>query len=302
MNHFIEISQLSKPEVMALLKSALSLKNGSICPQYPAIPLATLFYENSTRTRISFDLAAKRLGMPVVNVDIATSSEAKGESIIDTVKTLTAMGIKCFVIRHKEAGLPIKLAKTCGEGIHVINAGDGMHAHPTQAMLDFMTIMEQKPDLSSLKIAILGDIRHSRVANSLQCLAATLNVGELSLVAPEQWQPSVVHYGTVTDSLRDGLAGADVIICLRVQSERFSTGDTLDLTSYRKAYALTKTTLAYAKKEAMVMHPGPINRSVEIDDEVADGPQSYILQQVQNGVFMRMAILSHLISGSDSLA
>ena len=187
------------------------------------------------------------------------------------------------------------LAEKFAGSAHIINAGDGVHAHPSQALLDLMTIMEQKPDLSLLKIAIVGDILHSRVANSLQYVCAKLGVGELTLIAPKIWQPKSVHCGRVTDSLYDGIVDADVVICLRVQSERLSVTEHLDLASYRRDYALTRDSLAYAKKDAMVMHPGPINRGVEIDSDVADGPQSYILQQVTNGVFMRMAILESLI-------
>lgn len=294
MKHFLEISQLSHQDVTHLIQRALHFKNNAMYPVYPACPVINLFYENSTRTRVSFELAAKHLGMPVVNLDLQGSSESKGEVIEDTVKTLVAMGIKLFVIRHVQDGLPQMLAGMVGDGVHIVNAGDGKHAHPSQAMLDFMTIKESKPDLTKLKIAIVGNIRHSRVANSLQCLSAILGVGELVLVAPERWQPVTVHYGRVTDSLRDGIGDADVVICLRVQKERLGSGEALDLDSYHRDYALTRETLAYAKRDARVMHPGPINRGVEIDDDVADGLQSCILEQVKNGVFMRMAILESL--------
>ena len=295
MNHFLDIGQLSYSEITALIQRALDFKNKGVYPSYPAFPVIHLFYENSTRTRVSFELAATHLKMPVINLDLQSSSESKGEVIEDTVKTLAAMGIKLFVIRHAEDGVPRHLAETCGKGIHIVNAGAGAHAHPSQAMLDFMTIVEKKPHLTRLKIAIVGNIRHSRVANSLQCIAEKLGVGELTLVAPKLWQPELIHYGRATTSLEEGLHQADVVICLRVQRDRLSMNETLDLTSYRKDYALTQHTLAYAKKDVMVMHPGPINRGVEIDSDVADGPQSYILQQVHNGVFMRMAILEALV-------
>ncbi len=294
MKHFLDIQQLSKNEITSLIKRALHFKTNSIYPNYPESPVVNLFYENSTRTRVSFELAAKHLAMPVVNLDLQSSSENKGEIIEDTVKTLAAMGIKVFVLRHTQTGLPARLAKTCGDNIHIINAGDGTHAHPSQAMLDLMTIVEKKPHLEKLKIAIVGDIRHSRVANSLEWICSKLGVGELVLVAPKLWQPSSLHYGRVTDSLHDGLQDADVVICLRVQRERLSANEHLDLESYRSNYALTSKTLAYAKKDAMIMHPGPVNRGVEIDNDIADGPQSCILQQVKNGVFMRMAILECL--------
>ena len=295
MKHFLEISQLTQHDITTLIHRALKFKQIATYPSYPHVPMATLFYENSTRTRVSFELAAKHLGMPVVNLDMLSSSESKGEQMDDTVRTLAAMGVKLFVIRHQRNGVPQSLAETCGDAIHIINAGDGTHAHPSQALLDLMTIMERKPDLRSLKLAIVGDIRHSRVANSLQQACSLLGVGELTLVAPEQWQPLDVHYGRVTASLQDGVSDADVVICLRVQRERLQADEHLDLAGYRRDYALTRDSLAYAKPDALVMHPGPINRGVEIDSDVADGPQSCILQQVQNGVFMRMAILEHLI-------
>lgn len=295
MKHFLEISRLSRNQINALLERALDFKNNGLHPNYSQHTVANLFYETSTRTRVSFELAAKRLAMQVINIDLQNSSETKGEVIEDTIKTLAAMGIDLFVIRHRQDGLQQELAEKLANKIHIVNAGDGQHAHPSQALLDLMTIVEQKPDLSQLKIAIVGNIRHSRVANSLQCLCAALNLGELTLVAPQIWQPQQVHFGRVTDSLRDGLSDADVVISLRVQNERLLENEQMDLLTYRREFALTKETLNYAKPDAMIMHPGPMNRGVEIDSEIADGPQSFILQQVANGVFMRMAILESLI-------
>lgn len=294
MKHLLDINELSQDDVNRLLQRAMSYKqktNFSCCSSFP---LATLFYENSTRTRVSFELAAKQLGMPVVSLDLQTSSEKKGEIIDDTFQTLKAMGFRVFVIRHKTDGLPAMLAERYGDGVHIVNAGDGQHAHPTQALLDLMTILEHKPDLHQLKIAIVGDVRHSRVANSWQHLCALMGVGELVLVSPEHWQSTHVYYGHETTSLEEGLSGADVIICLRVQHERLQDTEQLDQTAYRRHYALTTTSLAYAKTDAIVMHPGPMNRGVEIDSEVADGAQSVILQQVKNGVYMRMSVLEDL--------
>ncbi len=296
MKHYLEISQLSQHEITALIQRALYFKTHSVYPCYPKDIVAHLFYENSTRTRVSFELAAKHLSMAVVNLDLESSSESKGEVVEDTVNTLAAMGVNLFVIRHVQEGLPQRLADLCSEQVRIINAGDGAHAHPSQAMLDLMTIMERKPDLSLLKIAIVGDIRHSRVANSLQCICRKLGVGELTLVSPDVWKPTTIHYGRVTASLYDGIADADVLICLRVQRERLLASEHLDLASYRRDYALTCESLSYAKTDAMVMHPGPINRGIEIESDVADGPQSCILQQVRNGVFMRMAILEAVSS------
>ncbi|MGM9452586.1 aspartate carbamoyltransferase catalytic subunit [Legionella bozemanae] len=294
MNHFLEISQLSRQQIESLLQRAVYFKQHNHYPSYAQHTVANLFYENSTRTRVSFELAANRLSMPVINLNLQSSSETKGEIIEDTLRNLAAMGIQHFVIRHREEGLQQSLANRIGKDAHIINAGDGTHAHPSQALLDMMTILEQKPQLDQLKIAILGNIRHSRVANSFQCICAQLGVGELVLVAPELWQPKTVHYGRVTHDLRDGLTDADVVICLRVQHERFLESDHLDLDSYRRDFALTKENLAYTNSDVMVMHPGPINRGVEIDSDVADGANSFILQQVTNGVFVRMAIFDAL--------
>lgn len=295
MKHLLDISQLSVRDISTLIQRALHFKHNPIYPRYPHVWVANLFYENSTRTRVSFELAAKALSMSVVNLDLNYSSESKGEVIEDTMKTLAAMGISLFVIRHTQNGLPQRLATQCTDDMHIINAGDGQHAHPSQALLDLMTIIEHKPDLARLKITIVGNLRHSRVANSLQCICAKLGVGELVLVAPTIWQPQDVCYGRATTSLEDGLKDADVVICLRVQQERLNADEHIDLPSYRRDYAITTSSMAWAKPDAMVMHPGPINRGVEIDSDVADGPQSYILRQVSNGVFMRMAILEALV-------
>ncbi len=295
MTHFLDLHTVSAHDAMALIHRALHFKHNPQYPHYSDYTLANLFYENSTRTRISFELAANRLAIPVVNVDLARSSEQKGETVQDTVQNLAAMGIQLFVIRHPEDGLPHAIAAQCGPGIHVINAGDGQHAHPSQALLDLMTIFEQKSDLTGLKIAIVGNLRHSRVAHSLQEICATLHVGELTLVSPAIWKPRSVHFGRTTTSLQDGMTDADVVICLRVQQERLNADEHLNLTEYHRDYGLTQARLAWAKSNAMIMHPGPINRGVELDSAVADGPQSFILEQVKNGVYMRMAMIEHLI-------
>lgn len=295
MKHFLEINQLSRGGAKHLIERAFALKHSSIQPAYPLTTVANLFYENSTRTRVSFEMAARRLSMPVINLDLQNSSESKGETLTDTIANLAAMGIAGFVIRHSEEGLPKRIAEQFDRKIHVINAGDGKHEHPTQAMLDMMTIMEQKPYVDQIKIAIVGDLRHSRVANSMQNLCKLLQVKELVLVAPSIWLPEKIHHGRTTTSLQEGIADADVVICLRVQKERLKTGEELDFARYHRDYAITANTVKYAKADAMVMHPGPINRGVELDSEVADGPQAFILKQVQNGVFMRMAILEALM-------
>lgn len=295
MKHCLDVNELSYDAVIRLIERALVFKHATVWPAYPRKILANLFYENSTRTRVSFELAAKHLGMSVVNVDVARSSEQKGEQQADTIKTLASMGVDIAVIRHSEAGMPKTLADSAPQNMHVINAGDGAHAHPTQALLDVMTIMEHKPQWPDLKIAVVGDIRHSRVAHSLQALCQLLKMGELVFVGPESWLPTAMPYGRATTSLSEGLAGADVVMTLRVQQERLLAGEHLDLSRYRQDYALTQATLAYAKPDAIVMHPGPLNRGIEIDNDVADGPQSCIWQQVHNGVFMRMAIIEALL-------
>lgn len=296
MKHLLDITQLKLSNVEQLLTKAMDFKKGIALPNYSSYRLANLFYENSTRTRISFELAAKNLAIPVVNFDLAHSSESKGEMIEDTVSNLTAMGINLFVIRHTQEQLQHQLAQKIGNTAHIINAGDGQHAHPSQALLDYMTIRELKS--GKLKVAIIGDILHSRVANSLQCLFALMDIGELVMVAPEIWQPKHIHYGRVTSSLREGLEKADVIICLRVQQERLLDNEQLNLVSYRKQFALTQESLSLAKANAIVMHPGPVNRGIEIDADIVDGARLVILQQVKNGVFMRMAIIDSLLSSS----
>jgi aspartate carbamoyltransferase catalytic subunit len=296
MKHLLNIQQLTVEEIHWLIARANQFKQQSSFPSYPSVPLATLFYENSTRTRLSFELAAKRLGLPVLHFDTQTSSESKGEVITDTFQTLVAMGIKLFIVRHQQDGFPAQLAAQYGHQVHIINAGDGRQAHPSQALLDLMTIMRHKPDIERLKIAIIGDLRHSRVCNSFQSICALMGVGELALIAPPIWQPDEVQFGRVTSSLEEGLSQADVVMCLRVQHERLQATEHLDLALYREQYALTQRSLAYAKADALVMHPGPMNRGIEIDSDVADAPQSVIWEQVQNGVFMRMAILDRLLT------
>jgi aspartate carbamoyltransferase catalytic subunit len=294
MQHFLDIQSLSKDTIEALLERAMHFKYLSHFPEHRHCTMANLFYENSTRTRISFEIAAKNLSMRVINVDINNSSESKGESIEDTILNLAAMGVSHFVLRHTTPNLPAELATKCGNKVHIINAGDGQHAHPSQAMLDLMTIVEQKPNLKDLKIVIIGNIKHSRVANSLQTVFKTMGVGKLVLVSPSLWQPQICHYGEGSEDLHQGLQDADVVICLRVQRERLKENEHLDLNYYREHFTLTEKNMLLAKKDAMIMHPGPVNHDVEIATGLVQDKQSFILQQVTNGVFMRMAILEKL--------
>lgn len=294
MNHLLTIGQLSYDDCIRLFNRATYFKNHAVYPQLQDMSLANLFYEPSTRTRISFEMAAKNLGIRVVNVDVAQSSETKGETIEDTIQTLRAMGIQLFVMRHRQNGLIQHMADSMS-AVHLINAGDGSHEHPSQALLDILTILQMKPKLELLKIAIVGDVLHSRVANSLQSLCALMGVGTLVLVAPKIWHlQAKPKFGTMTASLREGLEDADVVIALRVQKERLQANEMLDLAMYHADYAITQQSLAWAKPDAILMHPGPLNRGIEIDSDVADGPQSQILEQVKNGVLMRMAILEAL--------
>lgn len=296
MKNFIEISQINPSEIESLIQRALEFKAGKNIPVYSQYPVAGLFYENSTRTRISFELAANHLSMPFIDVNPQTSSEAKGETIHDSLLTLNAMGIPFFIIRHQQDHLPAKLAQDLQHtNIQIINAGDGCHAHPSQALLDILTIIEQKPNLSTLKVAIIGDILHSRVANSLQQMFKALGIAELRLVAPKVWQPEQVAFGTLSDDLGTAVEDVDVIICLRVQKERLAENEKLDLQEYQKHYMLNEMHLKQARQDVMIMHPGPVNRGIEISAELVDCQQSFILKQVQNGVYARMAIFDALV-------
>ena len=296
MQHLLSVNNLNLQQIKHIINRALAFKQGQAYANYPSSRLANLFYENSTRTRISFELAASHLSIPVVHLDLERSSEAKGESIEDTIKNLVAMGIDLFVIRHALDFLPQQLAEVLPENTHLLNAGDGKNQHPSQALLDLLTMLEYKRDLSRCKITIIGDVKHSRVANSLHDLLAIWGVKELCVVAPPQWQRPELQFATTTDSIAEGLKNADIIICLRVQRERLFDNDQLDMATYHRHFALTEKNLGWAKPDAIVMHPGPINRGIEIESVVADGDQSAILQQVKNGVYIRMAMIDFLLN------
>jgi aspartate carbamoyltransferase catalytic subunit len=256
--------------------------------------IVNLFFENSTRTRTTFERAAKLLGAEVLNINIATSATSKGESLLDTIRNLEAMFVDCFVVRHGVSGAAHFVAQQTAPHICVINAGDGQHAHPTQAMLDMFTIRQFKHDFSHLRVAIIGDILHSRVARSQIHALTILGVKEVRVVAPKTLLPAAIKTLNVSVShhLQDGLADIDVIIMLRLQKERMTSALLPSESEYFNCFGLTPQKLKYAKPDAIVMHPGPINRGVEIDSLVADGKQSVILQQVSNGVAVRMAIMS----------
>jgi aspartate carbamoyltransferase catalytic subunit len=256
--------------------------------------IVNLFFEDSTRTRSTFELAAKRLSADVLSMSIATSSTSKGESLLDTIRNLEAMYVDMFVVRHGISGAAHYIAQHTAPHVSVINAGDGQHAHPTQAMLDMFTIRQIKKDFSQLRVAIVGDILHSRVARSEIRALNTLGVAEVRVIAPKTLLPAQVEIlgVTVSHSLAEGLKDIDVIVMLRLQKERMTSALLPSESEYFKCFGLTEERLKIARPDAIVMHPGPINRGVEIDSKVADGPQSVILKQVSNGIAIRMAIMA----------
>ena len=260
-----------------------------------------LFFENSTRTRTTFEIAAKRLSADVINLDIARSSASKGESLLDTIANLSAMHADMFVVRHAESGAPYLIAQHVAPHVHVVNAGDGRHAHPTQALLDMYTIRHYKQDFTKLTVAIVGDIVHSRVARSNIHALTTLGVPEVRVVGPRTLVPGDLReMGVrVCHDMAEGIRDADVVIMLRLQNERMSGGMLPSAGEFFKEFGLTPEKLALAKPDAIVMHPGPINRGVEIDSEVVDGPQAVILSQVSFGIAVRMAVMS-IIAGNDA--
>jgi aspartate carbamoyltransferase catalytic subunit len=256
--------------------------------------VVNLFFEPSTRTRSSFQLAALRLGADVLNFEVALSSARKGESNVDTLRNLEAMGATLFVVRHSDSLAVRELAAHAGPATAIVNAGDGRNAHPTQGLLDMLTIRQHKgEDFSRLAVAIVGDLRHSRVARSDLHALRTLGAGEIRVAGPASLLPETAELaGTrACATLDEALEGADVVMMLRLQRERMEEGLVPSLESYHAAWGLTAARLARARPDAIVMHPGPMNRGVEIDDAVADGPRSVILQQVANGVAVRMAVL-----------
>ena len=260
-----------------------------------------LFFENSTRTRTTFEIAAKRLSADVINLDIARSSTAKGESLLDTIANLSAMQADMFVVRHAESGAPYLIAQHCAPHVHVINAGDGRHAHPTQALLDMYTIRHFKRDFSGLTVAVVGDIVHSRVARSDIHALTTLGVPEIRAVGPRTLVPADLReMGVrVVHDMDEGVRDADVVIMLRLQNERMSGAMLPSAGEFFKRFGLTNAKLALARPDAIVMHPGPIKRGVEIASDVADARASVILPQVTFGIAVRMAVMS-IIAGNQA--
>ncbi|MEW6457785.1 MAG: aspartate carbamoyltransferase catalytic subunit [Bacillota bacterium] len=299
--HLLGLADMPAAEINEFLENALPMKQ-IISRDIKKVPtlrgktVVTLFYEPSTRTRMSFELAAKYLSADTVNVSASASSATKGESLADTARTIAALGADLVVLRHPCAGAPHLLARMID--VPVVNAGDGMHEHPTQALLDLFTLREKRPDLEGLKLVIIGDILHSRVARS-NIWALTRFGVDVHLVAPPTLLPAgIAALGvTVHDRPEDALPGAGAVMVLRLQRERQQEGLIPDVREYARLYGLNSERLALARPDAIVMHPGPMNRGIEIAHTVADGTRAVITDQVTNGVAVRMAVLYLLMLG-----
>ena len=303
LRHLLTLEGLAADELKHLLDFAqfyvrhpgdMAARDGSLAGR----TVANLFFEPSTRTRVSFELAAKRLGADVVNLDLHSSSRVKGETVLDTIYTLQAMQVDVFVMRDSEPGVPAFVAAHVQPHVSVLNAGEAHVSHPTQGLLDVLTIRQRKgKDLGSLSVAIVGDIRHSRVARSTGTALQTLGVGELRLVSPESLMPEPDELAGAKrcTALDDGLRGVDVIMALRIQKERMDTSQIPDVDAFCREWGITERSIKLAHKDAIVLHPGPMNRGVEITSPIADGPQSAVQQQVRNGVAVRMAVLSTIV-------
>ena len=301
LEHLLTIEGLPKSVILHILDTAESFvsvteREVKKVPLLRGKSVFNLFFEPSTRTRTTFEIAAKRLSADVVNLNIGASSTSKGETLLDTVDNLSAMHADMFIVRHGQSGAPHLIARHVKPGIHVINAGDGRHAHPTQGLLDVYTIRHYKKDFTQLRVAIVGDVLHSRVARSQIHALTTLGVPEVRVVGPKTLLPAgVENMGVhVHHDMASGLKDVDVIIMLRLQNERMNGALLPTPQEYFKYYGLTQEKLSFAKADAIVMHPGPMNRGVEIDSAVADGAQSVILPQVTFGIAVRMAVMSIL--------
>ena len=304
--HLLSTEGLPKAIIHQILDTAetfLSVNDREVkkVPLLRGKSVFNLFFENSTRTRTTFEIAAKRLSADVINLDIARSSASKGESLLDTIANLSAMSADMFVVRHSESGAPYLIAQHVAPHVHVGNAGDGRHAHPTQALLDMYTIRHYKKDFTNLSVAIVGDIVHSRVARSNIHALTTLGVPEVRVVGPRTLVPGDLReMGVrVCHDMSECIKDADVVIMLRLQNERMAGGMLPSAGEFFKEFGLTEDKLALAKPDAIVMHPGPINRGVEIDSAVADGKQSVILPQVTFGIAVRMAVMS-ILAGNEA--
>jgi len=305
LQHLLTIEGLPREVLVHILDTAASFI-GVTEREVKKVPLLrgklvfNLFFENSTRTRTTFEIAAKRLSADVINLNIGFSSTSKGETLLDTVDNLVAMDADIFVVRHSQSGAPHLIAahlnRTGRAHVHVVNAGDGRHAHPTQGLLDIYTIRHYKKDFTGLSVAIVGDVLHSRVARSLIHALTTLGAPDVRVIGPRTLLPTGVEQlgVSVHHDMCEGLAGCDVVVMLRLQNERMKGPLLPSAQEFFKSYGLTPQKLALAKPDAIVMHPGPMNRGVEIDSSVADGAHSVILPQVTFGIAVRMAVMSIL--------
>ncbi len=298
LRHLLTLEGLSRDEIESLLERAQHhvRRLGEPAPRSTAlagVTVANMFTEPSTRTRVSFELAAKRLGAEVVNLEVQLSSRVKGESMLDTVFTLEALHVDVFVLRDAEEGVPAMVASHVAPHVSVLSAGEAHVSHPTQGLLDALTVLQHKRRCDGLSIAIVGDIRHSRVARSACHAFQALGTRDIRIVAPEALMPEAGEFAGCarSTSIEAGIAGADVVMMLRIQKERFANAAIPAGDDYFREFGLTAARLAKAKPDAIVMHPQPMNRGVEIDGAVADGPRSVIRQQVTNGVAVRMAVL-----------
>ena len=308
LQHLITLEGLPPAVITRILDTAASFvsvgdREVKKVPLMRGKSVFNLFFENSTRTRTTFEIASKRLSADVINLNISASSASKGESLLDTIDNLAAMHADMFVVRHAQSGAPYLIARhlteTRQDHVHVVNAGDGRHAHPTQGLLDMYTIRHYKKDFRNLTVAIVGDILHSRVARSDIHGLTTLGVPEVRVIGPRTLLPGGLEQMGVRvfNDMNEGLKGVDVIIMLRLQNERMNGALLPSAQEYFKSYGLTPERLALAKPDAIVMHPGPMNRGVEIDSAVADGAQAVILPQVTFGIAVRMAVMS-ILAGS----
>ncbi len=302
LRHLLTLKGLEKSLLLDILDDATHYLSppGSMPVRSRALEgrtVANLFFEPSTRTRASFDLAGKRLGADVLNLDVNTSSRKKGESILDTMHTLEAMRVDILVVRDASAGVPTYIARHVSDHVSVLNAGEADLSHPTQGLLDLLTIRQHKGDFGNLIVAIVGDIAHSRVARSAAQGLYTMGVGELRLISPPAMAPDgdEMPFARIIDNLDDGLRDADVVMALRIQRERIGNLDGIPgPDKYFANYGVSQERMKLAKPDAIVMHPGPLNRGVEIEGAVADGPASVIKEQVTNGVAVRMAVLNRV--------
>jgi len=302
LRHLLTLSGLDKALLISILDDAegyitapgdLPVRSQSLIGH----TVANLFFEPSTRTRASFDLAGKRLGANVLNLDVNTSSRKKGESILDMIYTLEAMQVDVMVVRDASAGVPAYIARHVLPHVSILNAGESDVSHPTQGLLDVLTMRQHKCSFENLTVAIVGDIRHSRVAMSAMHALTTLGVGDLRLISPRVLAPDAdkVPGARVLDNLAEGLADADVVMALRIQRERIGNLDGIPgIDEYFANYGISHESMKSAKPDAIVMHPGPMNRGIEIEGSLADGPRSVITQQVTNGVAVRMAVLDRV--------